>query len=107
MFRGSLETFSVPGAAIAARWIAVREALEPFARAADALGASDAFLLGEQETYVDVVAVCWLGWARWMWGADTQEWADMAGVGTAHACMHLIYGSTWIPHPQNVPSASF
>lgn len=77
IFRGSLETFSTPGAATAARWIAVREALEPFARDADARGASDTFLLGERETYADVVAACWLGWARRMWGANTQEWAAL------------------------------
>src|SRR5258707_90436 len=77
MFRGCLEIFSVPGAATAARWIAVREALEPFARDADALGASDTFLLGEKETYADVVAVSWLGWARLMGGTDTQEWAAL------------------------------
>ena len=79
MFRGSLESFSAPGAATDARWIAVREALEPFARDADArvAGASDTFLLGERETYADVVAVCWLGWARRMWGADTREWAEL------------------------------
>ncbi len=77
MFRGSLETFSAPGTATAARWIAVRDALEPFARDADARGASDTFLFGEQVTYPDVVAVCWLGWARRMWGEDTQEWAEL------------------------------
>jgi glutathione S-transferase len=77
IFRGSLETFSSPGAATAARWIAVHEALEPFARDADARGVSDTFLLDERETYADVVAVCWLGWARRMWGANTQEWAAL------------------------------
>jgi glutathione S-transferase len=79
MFRGSLEMFSTPGAATTARWIVVREALEPFARQADERGASDTFLLGERETYADVVAVCWLGWARRIWGADTQEWAELEG----------------------------
>jgi len=77
IFRGSLETFSAPSAATAARWIAVSEALEPFARDADARGASDTFLLGERETYADVVAACWLSWARRMWGANTQEWAAL------------------------------
>ena len=77
MFRGSLETFSAPGADTAARWIAVREALEPFARDADARGASNTFLLGERETYADIVAACWLGWARRIWGTDTQEWAEL------------------------------
>lgn len=77
MFRGSLETFSAPGADTVARWIAVREALEPFARDADARGASNTFLLGERETYADIVAACWLGWARRMWGTDTQEWAEL------------------------------
>jgi glutathione S-transferase len=79
MFRGSLESFSVPGLATDARWIAVREALEPFAKDADvrATGASDTFLLGERETYADVVAVSWLSWARRMWGADTREWTEL------------------------------
>jgi glutathione S-transferase len=77
MFRGSLETFSTPGVDTAARWIAVREALEPFARDADARGASNTFLLGERETYADIVAACWLGWARRIWGTDTQEWAEL------------------------------
>ena len=77
IFRGSLETFSAPGAATAARWIAVREALEPFARDADARGASDTFLLGERETYADIVAASWLGWARRIWSANTQEWAAL------------------------------
>ena len=77
MFRGSLETFSAPGADTVARWIAVREALEPFARDADARGASNTFLLGERETYADIVVACWLGWARRMWGTDTQEWAEL------------------------------
>jgi glutathione S-transferase len=79
MFRGPLETFSAPGAATDARWTAVRDALEPFARDADARtgASSDTFLLGERETYADVVAVCWLGWARRMWGADTREWAEL------------------------------
>jgi glutathione S-transferase len=74
---GSLEALSAPGAASAARWAAVREALEPFAREADASSASDTFLLGERETYADVVAACWLGWARRIWGADTREWAEL------------------------------
>jgi glutathione S-transferase len=77
IFRGPLETFSEPGAATAARWIAVREALEPFTKDADARGASDTFLLGERETFADVVAACWLGSVRRIWGADTQEWAEL------------------------------
>ncbi|KAH9978362.1 hypothetical protein BJV74DRAFT_859858 [Russula compacta] len=77
MYGGALETFSAPGAATAARWLAVGEALEPFARDADARGASDTFLLGERETYADIVAACWLGWARRVWGADTEEWAEL------------------------------
>lgn len=76
-YRTTLESLSAPGAATAARWDAVREALGPFARDADARGASDTFLLGERETYGDVVAACWLGWARRIWGADTQEWAEL------------------------------
>lgn len=94
IFRGSLETFSEPGPATAARWIAVREALEPFTRDADALGASDTFLLGERETFADVVAACWLGWVRRIWGSDTQEWAELEtwhggrwAVGATHACI--------------------
>jgi glutathione S-transferase len=77
MYRTSLESLSAPGATTTARWAAVHEALEPFARDADARGASDTFLLGERETYADVVAACWLGWARQIWGADTQEWAEL------------------------------
>jgi glutathione S-transferase len=77
MYRTTLESLSAPGAATAARWAAVREALEPFARDADARGASDTFLLGERETYGDIVAACWLGWARRIWGADTREWAEL------------------------------
>ena len=38
---------------------------------------SDTFLLGEQETYADVVAASWLGWARRIWGMDTLEWAEL------------------------------
>ena len=47
-----------PGAGTAARWDALREALEVFAKDADARGQS-------------------VGWARRMWGADTQEWAEL------------------------------
>ena len=66
-----------PGAGTAARWDAVREALEVFAKDADARGESDTFLFGERETYADIVVVGWLGWARRIWGADTQEWAEV------------------------------
>jgi len=76
MYGETLEALSAPGDA-AARWAAVREALEPFARDADARGESDTFLFGERETYADVVAACWLGWARRIWGAETQEWAEL------------------------------
>ena len=77
MFGGPLERLSAPGAATAARWAAVGKALEPFARDADARGVSDTFLMGERETYADIVAAGWLGWARLVWGADTQEWAEL------------------------------
>jgi glutathione S-transferase len=77
MFGGPLEGFSAPGAATAARWAAVCKALEPFARDANARGASDTFLISERETYADIIAACWLGWARRIWGADTQEWAQL------------------------------
>lgn len=77
IYGGALETFSAPGAATAARWVAVREALEPFARDADARGASDTFLLGERETYADIVAACWLGWACRVWDTGTEEWAEL------------------------------
>jgi glutathione S-transferase len=77
MFGGPLEQFSAPGAATTARWAAVREALEPFARDADACGASDTFLMGERETYADIVAASWLGWTCRVWGADTQESAEL------------------------------
>ena len=77
MYGETLEALSAPGAATAARWAAVREALEPFARDADACGESDILLFGERETYADVVAACWLGWARRTWGAETQEWAEL------------------------------
>jgi len=77
LFGQPLETLAPPGPLAAARWAAVREALEPFAKDADARGQSDTFLFGERETYADVVAVGWLGWARRTWGADTQEWAEL------------------------------
>jgi len=77
MYRATLESLSAPGACTAARWAAVREALEPFARDADSRGMSDMFLFGEQGTYADVVAACWLGWARRIWGADTLEWVEL------------------------------
>lgn len=77
MFGQPLEELTPPGAPTAARWAAVREALEPFAKDADARGQSDTFLFGEHETYADVVAVGWLGWGRRIWGADTQEWAEL------------------------------
>jgi glutathione S-transferase len=77
MYGATLETLSVSVPATTARWAAVREALEPFARDANARGTSDAFLLGDRETSADVVAACWLGWARRIWGADTREWAEL------------------------------
>ena len=77
MFKKPLEAITPPGAATAARWAALREALEPFAKDADARGLSDTFLLNERETYADVVAAGWLAWARRIWGADTQEWAEL------------------------------
>jgi glutathione S-transferase len=77
MFGGPLERLSAPGAATAARWAAVGKALEPFARDADARGVSDTFLMGERETYADIIAAGWLGWARQVWGADTREWAEL------------------------------
>ncbi len=77
MYGATLEMLSVSVPATTARWAAVREALEPFALDADARGASDTFLLGDRETYADVVAACWLGWARRIWGADTREWAEL------------------------------
>ena len=75
LFGQPLEALTPPGAPTTARWAAVRDALEPFARDADARGQSDTFLFGERETYADVVAVGWLAWGRRIWGADTQEWA--------------------------------
>ncbi|KAH9057475.1 hypothetical protein EDB87DRAFT_1089294 [Lactarius vividus] len=77
MFKQPLEEISPPGPQTAARWAALRDALEPFAKDADARGQSDTFLLGERETYADVVAVGWLAWGRRIWGADTQEWAEL------------------------------
>ncbi|KAH9016896.1 hypothetical protein EDB85DRAFT_2155559 [Lactarius pseudohatsudake] len=59
------------------RRAALREALEPFAKDADARGQSDMFLLGERETYADVVAACSLATGRRIWGVDTQEWAEL------------------------------
>ena len=76
-FGQPLEALTPPGAPTVARWAALREALEPFAKDADARGQSDTFLLGERETYADVVAACWLAWGRRLWGADTQEWAEL------------------------------
>ena len=76
-FGQSLKSLVPPGAGTAARWDALREALEVFAKDADARGQSETFLFGERETYADVVVVGWLGWARRMWGADTQEWAEV------------------------------
>lgn len=72
-----LEDITPPGAPTAARLATLREALEPFAKDADARGQSDTFLLGERETYADVVAACWLAWGRRHWGADTQEWTEL------------------------------
>ncbi|KAI9430546.1 hypothetical protein H4582DRAFT_2016366 [Lactarius indigo] len=72
-----LEEITPPGAPTAARWAALREALEPFAKDADARGQSDTFLFGERETYADVTAVGWLAFTRGTWGADTQEWAEL------------------------------
>ena len=77
LFGQSLESLVPPGAGTAARWDAVREALEVFAKEADARGQSETFLFGERETYADVVVVGWLIWTRRMWGADTQEWAEV------------------------------
>jgi glutathione S-transferase len=77
MYRATLESLSAPGSSTTARWAAVREALEPFAWDADARGMSDTFLFGEQETYADVIAASWLGWARRIWGMDTLEWAEL------------------------------
>ncbi|KAI0258191.1 hypothetical protein BC834DRAFT_912706 [Gloeopeniophorella convolvens] len=72
MFRGRLEELPTP-----ARWAALRDALAAFAREADARGASDTFLLGERETYADVIAYGWLGWARRLWGAEAPEWREV------------------------------
>ncbi|KAI0258201.1 hypothetical protein BC834DRAFT_847528 [Gloeopeniophorella convolvens] len=58
-------------------WILVRDALAPIAAAADARGESDTFLVGKTETYADIIAAAWLGWARRMCGAGTQEWAEV------------------------------
>jgi len=77
MFQQPLEAVSPPGERTVARWAALRDALEPFARDADVRGMSETFLFGERETYADVVAACWLAWLRRMWGADTQEWAEL------------------------------
>ncbi|KAH9016903.1 hypothetical protein EDB85DRAFT_2076156 [Lactarius pseudohatsudake] len=77
MFGQPLEAITPPGAPTAARWAALRDALEPFAKDADARGQSDTFLLGERETYADVVAACWLAVGRRIWGADTQEWTEL------------------------------
>ncbi|KAH8992597.1 hypothetical protein EDB86DRAFT_3079196 [Lactarius hatsudake] len=77
MLGQSLESLTPPGAQTAARWAALREALEPFAKDADARGQSDTFLMGDRETYADVVAACWLATGRRIWGADTQEWAEL------------------------------
>jgi glutathione S-transferase len=77
LFGQTLESLTPPGAGTVARWAAVREALEPFAKDADARGQSNTFLFGERETYADIVVVGWLGWARRVWGPDTQEWAEV------------------------------
>ena len=77
LFGQSLESLVPPSAGTVARWDAVREALEVFAKDADARGESDTFLFGKRETYADIVVVGWLGWARRIWGADTQEWAEV------------------------------
>jgi glutathione S-transferase len=77
LFGQTLESLTPPGAGTVARWAAVRSALEPFAKDADARGQSDTFLFGERETYADIVVVGWLGWARRVWGPDTQEWAEV------------------------------
>ncbi|KAH9057468.1 hypothetical protein EDB87DRAFT_1088676 [Lactarius vividus] len=77
MLGQSLESFTPHSAQTATHWTALREALEPFAKDADARGQSDTFLLGERETYADVVAVGWLATGRRIWGADTQEWAEL------------------------------
>ncbi|KAH9053959.1 hypothetical protein EDB83DRAFT_2521560 [Lactarius deliciosus] len=69
MLGQSLESLTLPGA--------LREALKPFAKDADAREQSEAFLLGERETYADVVAACWLAVGRRIWGTDTQEWAEL------------------------------
>ncbi|KAI0299674.1 core histone H2A/H2B/H3/H4-domain-containing protein [Multifurca ochricompacta] len=79
-YKASLESLSEPGEVASARWATVREGLEAFAKEADARGVSDTFLFGERETYADVVVVCWLGWARLIWGADTPEWVELEGV---------------------------
>lgn len=50
----------------------MREAQEPLTKDAAVRGASNTFLLGEQETYAYVVAACWR-----IWGADTREWAEL------------------------------
>jgi len=77
MYGATLETLSVSVPATTARWAAVRE--EPFARDADARGESDTFLFGDRETYADVVAACWLGWARRIWSLERRY----TGVGRA------------------------
>jgi len=75
-----------------------REALEPFARDADVRGKSETFLFGERETYADVVAACWLAWLRRMWGADTQEWAELHAEGGDGSQGLSRSGSMWIHH---------
>jgi hypothetical protein len=61
MYRTSLKSLSVPCAATIACWATVHEVLELFARDADVHRMLDTFLLGEWETYANVVAACWLG----------------------------------------------
>ncbi|KAH9008850.1 hypothetical protein EDB83DRAFT_2681154 [Lactarius deliciosus] len=81
MLGQSLESLTLPGAQAAARCARHSNRSQD----ADAREQSEAFLLGERETYADVVAACWLAVGRRIWGTDTQEWAET--VGAADACV--------------------